>query len=63
MTEQGQRLENSSRCKRTKVGETGIGAFGVHLASLGALSMDTRHIPTFTHTKVNPSEAVEENYF
>lgn len=55
-------MENSSRCKRTKVGETGIGVFGVHLVSLGALSVDTKHIPIFTHTEVNPSEAMEYNY-
>lgn len=52
-------MENSSRRKRTKVGETGMGVFGVHLVSLGTLS---KHIPTFTHTEVNPSEAMEDNY-
>lgn len=43
VTVQGRRLENTSRSKRTKVGETGMEAFGVHLVSLGAPAQDTRH--------------------
>lgn len=54
--------ENSSRCKNTKVGGAGIGVFDVDLASLGALSVDTKHILTFTHTKVNPPEATDGNF-